>query len=183
MIKLNWVVVLLSLASSLAIDLYAQDAVISRPSPLAIVSARYKDTYIKITYSQPHQRKREIFGALVPYDQIWRTGANEATEITFTKDIFVNSQLVIAGTYSLFTIPRKEKWVIILNKDVGLWGSYNYNQKMDVIRFEIQPQILINMTYEPFTILLDQKNNKAEISLIWDTTKVTFPIDFIEPKS
>jgi hypothetical protein len=98
---------------------------------------RYKDTYIKITYCQPRTRGREIFGALVPYGQVWRTGANEATEITLTKDVFINGMMITAGTYSVFTIPDKEKWVIIFNKELGLWGSYNYNYKNDLIRFEV----------------------------------------------
>jgi hypothetical protein len=161
----------------------AQEQVPPRPSPLAIVTARYKDSYLKITYSQPHRRGREIFGAMVPYNLVWRTGANEATEITLTKDLFVAGKLVAAGTYSLFTIPDKEKWTIILNKDIGLWGSYNYNPNADLLRFEVPVQLLTDVVYEAFTILIEQKNNKAQISLLWDKIKVSFPVDFIEPKS
>jgi hypothetical protein len=161
----------------------AQEQVPARPSPLAIVTARYKDSYLKITYSQPHKRGREIFGALVPYNLVWRTGANEATEITLTKNMFIGGTLVLAGTYSLFTIPDKEKWTIILNKEIGLWGSYNYNPNADLLRFDVPIQPLTNVIYEPFTILVEQKNNKAEASLLWDKVKVTFPIEFIEPKS
>ena len=161
---------------------WAQDAVVPRPSPLSVLSARYKDTYLKIIYSQPHKKGREVFGKLVPFGAVWRTGANEATEITVTKDIFVKGQLLPAGTYSLLTIPDKEKWTIILNKDLGMWGSYNYNQKTDVFRFDVPVQVLTDVVYEPFTILIDQKNNKAEIALVWDKTKVSFPVDFIEPK-
>src|SRR5687768_18563161 len=86
----------------------AQDAPPLRPSPTAITAVRYKDSYIKITYCQPRKRGREIFGKLVPFGEVWRTGANEATEITLTKDIFIKGTLVLAGTYSLFTIPGKE---------------------------------------------------------------------------
>ena len=113
----------------------AQEVVKPRPSPAAVVSMRFKDAYVKITYSQPHKNGREVFGKLVPYGQVWRTGANETTEITLTKDILLNGQLLKAGTYSIFTIPEKEKWTIIINSDLGLWGAYNYNPKMDVIRF------------------------------------------------
>lgn len=161
----------------------AQEQISIRPSPLAIVSAKYKDTYLKITYSQPQKKGREIFGSLVPYSQVWRTGANEATEITITRDIFVNGKLLVAGTYSLFTIPDKEKWTVIINKEPGLWGSYNYNVKLDVFRFDVPSQPVNGNVYEAFTILVDQKNNKAEISLLWDKTRITFPVDFIEPKS
>ncbi len=161
---------------------WAQDAIAPRPSPLTALTARYKDTYLKIVYGQPHKKGREIFGKLVPFGEVWRTGANEATEMTITKDIFIKGQLLPAGTYSLFTIPEKEKWTIIINKDLGMWGSYNYNPKMDVFRFEVPVQSVTDMVYEPFTILIDQKNNKAEIALFWDKTRVSFPVDFIEPK-
>ena len=84
----------------LATDILAQEAVGPRPSPLAIAAVRYKDEYIKITYSQPQKRGREIFGKLVPFDEVWRTGANEATELTTTKNIQINGTLLKAGTYS-----------------------------------------------------------------------------------
>ena len=161
---------------------YSQLAVTPRPSPLAIATARYKDTYLKIVYSQPHKRGREIFGKTVPYNQVWRTGANETTEITITKDILINNQPLKAGTYSLLTIPSKGNWTIIVNSDVGMWGSYNYNIKQDILRFDVSVETLTEVVYEPFTILIDQKTDKATISLLWDKTKVTFPIQFQEPK-
>ena len=162
---------------------YSQLALTPRPSPLAIATARYKDTYLKIVYSQPHKRGREIFGKTVPYNQVWRTGANETTEITITKDILMNNQPLKAGTYSLLTIPNKDDWtIIIINSDVGMWGSYNYNVKQDVLRFDASVETLTDVVYEPFTILIDQKTDKATLSLLWDKTKVTFPIQFIESK-
>jgi hypothetical protein len=161
----------------------AQEEIKPRPSPLAISSARYKDTYLKITYSQPHKRERVIFGKLVPYGEVWRTGANEATEMTITRDILINNTPLKAGTYSLFTIPDKDSWTIIINSDLGLWGSYNYNAKMDVIRFTVPVQLMQGAIYEPFTIMIDQKNDKAEIILAWDTVQVRIPVQFIEPKS
>jgi hypothetical protein len=138
---------------------------------------------LKIIYSQPQKKGREIFGKLVPFGQVWRTGANEATEITITQDINVNGQLLKAGTYSLFTIPDKEKWTIIFNRDLGLWGSYNYNEKTDVVRFDVKAETIPNnLVYEPFAIRIDQKNDAAEIVLLWDQTQVKFAIQFIEPK-
>jgi hypothetical protein len=160
----------------------AQVAIKPRPSPLAIASARYKDTYLKITYSQPHKRERAVFGELVPYGQVWRTGANEATEITVTKDIILNNTLLKAGTYAIFTIPEKDYWTIIINSDLGMWGAYNYNPKTDVLRFNVPVQILQGAVYEPFTIEIVQKNEKAEILLMWDSAQVRIPIQFNEPK-
>ena len=150
----------------------------SRPSPLAIVAIRYKDAYIKITYSQPQKRGREIFGKLVPYDQVWRTGANEATELTTTKNVQINGTLLKAGTYSLFTIPQKDSWTIIINSEVGLWGAYNYNSKLDVMRFNIQPSTS-DTVYESFTMQFDHRNEVADLLLYWDRTKISIPVKFI----
>ncbi|MEK6780656.1 MAG: DUF2911 domain-containing protein [Bacteroidota bacterium] len=160
----------------------AQDVVKPRPSPLAMISTRYKDTYLKIIYSQPHKRGRQIFGKVVPYGEIWRTGANEATEITFTKDIIIGATLMKAGTYSIFTIPEKENWTIIFNSELGLWGSYNYNVKLDTLRLQIPVQLMNDVVYEAFTMSIDQKSSQADINLFWDNVKISIPIQFIEIK-
>ena len=161
---------------------FSQEAVKARPSPLAVVTAHYKETYLKVTYSQPHKQGREVFGKLVPYDQVWCTGANESTELTLTRDIKIMEMNLKAGSYSVFTIPSVEKWTIIFNSDLGMWGSYNYNPKMDVLRFDVPVSILKDVVYEPFTILIDQKNDKADLLMAWDKTKVTVPLQFSEPK-
>ena len=152
-----------------------------RISPLNVSSARYKDTYLKIVYSQPLKKGRTIFGGLVPYGQVWRTGANEATELTVTNDVLVNGQELKAGTYSLFTIPNSESWTIILNKDLGLWGAYNYNPEQDALRFDV-PVAATEAPYEAFTIQIDPLNNQVEISMRWDKTMVTFSVLCQEPK-
>jgi hypothetical protein len=125
---------------SLSFQAAAQEAIKSRPSPTSIVAARYKDTYLKITYSQPHKRGRMIFGSLVPYGQVWRTGANEATEMTITKDILINNSPLRAGTYSIFTIPDKGKLDYHYQQRTGPVGLYNYNAKLDVMRFTFHPK-------------------------------------------
>jgi hypothetical protein len=159
----------------------AQETDKPRLSPVALSSTRYKDSYIKITYGQPQKRGREIFGGIVPYGQVWRTGANEATEMTLTKDMYIHGVIVKAGTYSIFTIPDRIKWTIIINSELGLWGSYNYNQKLDVIRFDVPIQTL-DEVLETFTIKIDQNDDKAELSMAWDRTKVTLPIRFIDAR-
>lgn len=160
----------------------SQEVPVTRPSPTALTTVRYKDTYVKITYCQPKKRGRQIFGGLVPYGQVWRTGANEATEITLTKDIFINGTLLSAGTYSLFTIPEKDSWTIIINKELGLWGAYNYNSKMDVMRFVVPVQAISDEVFESFTIKFEQRNNMADLLLLWDKNKISIPFQFIEPK-
>lgn len=164
-----------------SVTVLAQDAVKTRPSPLAIVSSRYKDTYVKITYSQPHKRGRSIFGGIVPFGQVWRTGANEATELTITRDIKINGHDLKAGTYSLFTIPEKEAWTVILNSELGQWGSYNYNPKFDVLRFDASVTPVTEFVYEAFTILIDPRNASADLILAWDRTRILIPLQFQEP--
>jgi len=156
-----------------------QEAVKPRPSPTAIITVKYEDTYVKVTYSQPHKRNRNIFGELVPYGEVWRTGANEATEITITEDIEMGGNRVKAGTYSLFTIPGKEEWTIILNEELGQWGSYNYNKESDVLRFKVEAQSA-DAVWEPFTIAFEQNNDRAEMKMMWDRTMVSIPIRFLE---
>jgi hypothetical protein len=175
----HWVTALLFLSIHV---LHAQSVSPARPSPTALAAIRYKDSYIKITYCQPQKRGREIYGKLVPFGQVWRTGANEATEITLTRDVFVAGNLIAAGTYAFFTVPGEQLWTIILNKDLGQWGAYNYNQKMDLIRFDVPVQQAGNDVYEAFTIQFDQRNNVADLLLIWDKTKISIPLQFIEPK-
>jgi len=169
---------LLIAGTFLQTDSNAQEPLKPRPSPLAIAAARYKETYLKITYSQPHKNGREIFGKLVPYGKIWRLGANEATEITITKDIVLNGILLKAGTYSVFAIPNTDKWTIIINSDVGLWGSYNYNNAKDIYRFDIPVQ-QNDVVYEPFTIKIDTRNDLADLLIYWDKIKISIPIKFL----
>jgi hypothetical protein len=169
----------LSILLTLPLAALAQDPEQQRSSPLAIASMRYKDAYVKITYSRPQKLGREIFGKLVPYGQVWRTGANEATEITVTKNVQINGSLLKAGTYTIFSIPDKEKWTIIINTEVGLWGSYNYNSKLDEMRFEIPVQRIAGESFQLFTIQFGQRNELADLNIMWDHVKVSIPFKFI----
>lgn len=170
---------LLLLTSDLV--LRAQDTE-ARISPVALATVSYKDTYVKITYGQPSKRNRDIFGGLVPYHEVWRTGANEATEITITKDLNILGKPVVAGTYSLFTIPNPDEWIIILNKDVGLWGSYNYNSRQDYYRWSVPVKKLEEKMYERFTISFNEHNNQADLNICWDDICVAISVQFNEPK-
>ena len=160
-------------------SLLAQEPVQPRPSPLEMVTMKYEDTYVKITYCRPHKKGREIFGELVPFGQVWRTGANEATEITITKEIKIGGQQLDAGTYSIFSIPEKDKWTIIINNDLGEWGAFRYNEEHDMLRFEAKVEETDEI-FEPFTIEFEQTGlKKTNILFIWDKTKVIIPIEFL----
>ncbi len=161
----------------LSSSINAQEALKPRPSPMYMSTMKYDDTYIKITYGRPHKKDREIFGGLVPFGEIWRTGANEATEMTITDDIFFNGNLLKKGNYSLFTIPEKEKWTIIINAAQGQWGAYEYDQSKDILRTEV-PVETLDVTYEPFTIEFSQDEDQAQLLMLWDNTKISIPITF-----
>ena len=149
-----------------------------RPSTFAQASIRYKETYVKITYSQPHKAGREIFGKLIPYGKVWRTGANEATEITTTKNISLNGFLLKAGTYSVFTIPGPDTWTIIINTELGLWGDYNHNPRLDILKFHVRAAKSTDIL-ERFTIQFAQRNESADLAFMWDDVKVVVPVKFL----
>ena len=175
-LKLN----LLLLLSIFSIhQIIAQEAVKPRLSPLEVVTVKYESTYIKVTYGRPHKKGREIFGVLVPFGEVWRTGANEATEITLTKDVIINKKRLRAGTYTMFTIPEKESWKVIFNSDLGQWGAYNYNPDKDVLVINATTS-KTDVVYEPFTIEFQLQDDKTNLLLMWDDTKASFTIDFLD---
>ncbi|WKV11052.1 DUF2911 domain-containing protein [Marivirga harenae] len=164
----------------LSFDAQAQEALKQKPSPLGMVTYSFEDTYVKVTYGRPHLRGRESFTAtseLAPLGKVWRTGANEATEITVTDTINMAGEVVPAGTYSVFTIPGAKSWTIILNKDVGQWGAYKYDEEKDLLRFEV-PVSKSDQLFEPFTIRFDQVEGEVSLQMIWANTMVSIPIEF-----
>ena len=133
---------------------------------------------VRVTYSRPGKNGREIFGKLVPYGKVWRTGANEATEIKFYQDVDFGGKKVKAGSYSLFSIPGEKEWTVILNSDLDYWGAYKYVEKNDVIRV---PATVGSLTepVENFTIQFDRKGDKQGVMRIaWDTTVAEVPFTF-----
>ncbi|MDQ3392996.1 MAG: DUF2911 domain-containing protein [Bacteroidota bacterium] len=165
--------------SCLFFESYAQEALKPRLSPLEVVTMKYEDAYVKITYGRPHKRGRDVFGTeLAPYGAIWRTGANEATEITVTKDIKIAGKKLKAGTYTLFTIPYQDKWTVILNEELGQWGAYNYNAEKDILRFDVPVQ-KTETIYEPFTVEFEQNHTTTNIIMMWDNVRVSITIEFI----
>ncbi len=126
---------------------------------------------IKVAYCQPKKKGREIFGKLVPYSQVWRTGANASTTITFAQDTQVGNKKVPKGEYSLFTIPEKDKWTIIINKTVGDWGAFSYKEANDLMRVEV-PATTTNTVVEMFTISFQKAGKGVDMWLKWDKTAV-----------
>jgi hypothetical protein len=145
------------------------------PSPGAAISQVVGVTKISIDYSRPSLKGREIFGNLVPYGKLWRTGANEATEITFTTNIQIGETALQAGTYTLFSIPNKDKWTIILNSELGQWGDFAFDASKNILTYEATVSSNTDV-YEGFTIQFEDVNNGFNMLLLWDALKVTIPI-------
>ncbi|MGB3588114.1 MAG: DUF2911 domain-containing protein [Tunicatimonas sp.] len=151
----------------------AQKALEPKPSPMSVAAMKQGDAYVKVVYSSPHKRDRKVFGGLVPYGEVWRLGANEATEITLTEDLSIGGQNLEAGTYSMYAIPEDGKWTVIFNNALGEWGHYNYDDKKDALRVEA-PTSKTEETYEPFTIMFNEAG--TEMIMAWEDTKVVVPV-------
>ena len=148
------------------------------PADISLFPKKGSEKVAKVIYSRPQAKGRKIFGDVVKYGKVWRTGANESTEITFFKDVKIKSQEIKKGTYSLFTIPEKGNWTIILNKDLNQWGAYSYNSKKDVTRVKI-PSQKNQDSIDAFTIhFKSARGNKAHMVLAWDKTLVEVPIEY-----
>ena len=148
-----------------------------RPSPNAFVGLQIGSTRVMVAYGSPGVKERTIFGNLVSYGNVWRTGANEATTITFTDDVLVDGHEVPAGTYSLYTIPGKAEWIVILNAKNNLWGSGDYLAQDDVLRITCTPQETENRERLAFYFEdIDPDAFSASLALHWDTVKVSFKI-------
>lgn len=163
-------------ATLLPVASSAAELKLPRPSQKAQVMQTVGLTDVTITYSRPGVKGRVIWGELVPYDKVWRTGANEATDITFSTDVKVNGQPLPAGTYSLHTIPTKSDWTVIFNKKADQWGSYSYDQKDDALRIQVKPVPHEFTEWMQFS-LPDIAVDKATVALDWEKLRVPFEIE------
>jgi len=151
-----------------------------REAPLEISRLVYKDLYIKVTYCQPMRKpKEQVFGKRVRYGKIWRVGAQEATEVFFSKPVLIDSTIIEAGHYSLYAIPQEETWTLILNKQVGQWGVYTYKPEFDALRMEVEVETPFT-PHEALTIKVTEYIGKIDLILIWGNVQVKMPIKYLE---
>jgi len=180
-----------------------------RPSQKASVMQTVGVTDITITYSRPPVKGRTIFAdapptmaarakgeatldnqnerkagePIVPYDHVWRAGANEATMFVVSDDVLINGQPLKAGTYSMHTVPGKEEWTIIFNNDAGQWGSFTYDEKKDALRVKTKPQMVsdnqewLMYNFDPVT------DNSATVNLRWEKVRVPFTVEVKDVKA
>lgn len=147
-----------------------------RPSPKASVMQTVGITDITINYNRPGVKGRAIWGALVPFDKVWRTGANEATTIQFSDDVWIEGQKLPKGLYSLHTIPTATEWTIIFNSVAEQWGSYSYTPEKDALRVKVRPQTAEHREWLTFEIP-EMTTDTARVVMRWEKLAVPFTID------
>ncbi len=162
---------------------FTQEVNIPRASPKATVSQMIGVNTVSIKYGRPAVRGREIIGKLVPYNKVWRAGANEATSISFENEVIFEGKQVPKGTYSLFMIPTENEWTIILNKNAQQWGAYNYESSQDFLRVKVTPlkpafterctYVFQEVTKSTTTLVLNWENTSVPIRISVDTKTQT----------
>lgn len=168
---------LLIIFSLISAPFYAQTLKVPAPSPLQTLKQNFALGEISIEYSRPLVKDRVIFGDLVPYGKIWRTGANASAKITFTDEVKLEGVQVLPGTYALYTIPGKDTWEVMLYKDLNLGGDVaGYKTENEVLRLKVKPAALSELT-ESFTIQINNvKSNNCRIDLSWEKTRVSLAV-------
>lgn len=148
-----------------------------RPSPGAKVEQTVGLSKITVSYSRPGAKGRQIFGGLVPWGEVWRTGANEATLFEISHDAMIDGQKLAAGKYAFFTIPKQDSWTLVFNKQAEQWGAYNYQKDQDALRLEAKPRAIPHE--ERFEIRFAEVDEKAaRIELRWAEVMVPFNVTF-----
>lgn len=147
-------------------------------SPYAEVTQRIGTTDVKVVYHRPSVKERTVWGELVPYggDKPWRTGANNSTEITFSKDVSIEGKELPAGTYTFYAFVEKDEWTLILNKKTGTWGNGSYDPKEDALRVTVKPKEASHA--EQLTYGFDDVTLESAIAFLhWEKLKVPFKIE------
>ena len=166
----------LSLLVASALVLAAQQDKTKRPSPP--VQTKWDlggGQSVTIDYSSPRAKGRKIYGELVPFGQVWRTGANEATTLVTTADLNIGGTAVPAGTYTIFTVPNKDKWSLVISKKTGEWGTDYPGQANDLARVDMKVSALPSPV-ENFTISFEKAGNGANLNIDWETTRASLMV-------
>ncbi|MFN8344937.1 MAG: DUF2911 domain-containing protein [Spirosomataceae bacterium] len=149
----------------------AQDKA-ARPSPPAQVTQKIGGTTVSIHYGQPSVKGRKVWGELVPYGQVWRTGANEATTFETDKDVKIEGMALPAGKYSFFTLPNEREWTLIFNKVAAQWGAFKYDEKQDALRVSVKPEKSSKFNEK----LVYDISSKGNVSIRWENMEVDFNV-------
>lgn len=164
------------LAGAFITTINAQQLTTPQPSPTQTLKQNFGLSSIELSYSRPGVKGRKIFGDLVPYGKVWRTGANGATTLTFADDVTIGDTKVPAGKYGLLTIPGEKEWIVIITKQTDVTSPDAYKQDQDVVRINVTPMML-PFSIETFSISFgDMKSNSCKLGLMWDKLYLEFPI-------
>jgi hypothetical protein len=167
--------ILLAVVFFLAINSFAQLRT-PAPSPLQTIKQDFGIGNIELSYSRPSAKGRSVFGTVVPYDKVWRTGANQATTLTFSEEVSIGGKQVKAGKYGLLSIPGKQEWTLIITKDVNITSPADYKQENDIVRVTAKPANM-NDKVETFTMQFNNiTNNSIDLQIMWEKTMVSLPI-------
>lgn len=163
--------------AALSLTVVAQDIKLPQPSPKSVINQNFSISEIVIEYSRPSAKGRKVFGDVVPYNEVWRTGANEATRIKLGEDLKLAGQPIKKGTYALYTIPGKTEWKVIINTGTSNWGTMGFDEKDNVATFTV-PVTNTAKPVETFTISLENiTNSTCEMVLEWENSKVIIPVE------
>lgn len=164
------------MALAITTSAFAQQVRTPRPSPSASLSQTIGITDMTIKYSRPGVKGRAIWGALVPYDKVWRAGANEATTISFSDDVWINGQKLPKGTYSFHATPGQNEWTLHFNSVADQWGSYSYDASKDVVNVKVKPETADFREWMGFEVQ-DLTTDTAKVALRWEKLSVPFTVD------
>lgn len=160
---------------------FVEDIFSKRLSPKDVVKFELNDAKLEVLYNRPSKKGREVFGALVPYDKVWRTGANEATTFTTNKNLMVDGISLPNGTYTLWTVPDDSIWKVFFNTKAYPWGVDEKMQPMREPKYDIcevnVPVIHLDTTVEQFTIAFDNTVDILKMTMAWDHTKIEVPME------
>lgn len=172
---MNYRWMMISAAGLLAAGSLMVEGQRQRASAHESVTATIGGKKVTIEYGRPQMKGREIFGKLVPYGQVWRTGADEATTLTTEGDLMLGQLHVPAGTYALFTIPGEKEWTLIVNKTAKQWGAFKYDSGADLGRARMSVKSL-SSPVEVFTIAIEPKGNSGTLKMSWASTEASIPM-------
>lgn len=163
---------------------FAENIFSSRLSPKDTVVFKLNDLKLEVFYNRPSKKDRDVFGALVPYGKVWRTGANEATTFESNKSLLVKNAKLPAGNYTLWTVPRDSSWSVIFNTKQYPWGVDEQMQPMwdpnyDILEIEVPVETLSNPV-EQFTIAFDNSTDNLKLTMAWDRTKISVPMEIVK---
>jgi hypothetical protein len=178
LLSANIILLTVLLIGILSTESFSQKKEEVRISPKATGKQTVGFTNIIIDYSRPGVKGRTIWGNLVPYNAVWRAGANEATKITFASDVKINGKKLKAGSYSFFAIPTEKNWTLIFNKVADQWGAFEYNDVEDALRVEVTPEKENNCWHEWLAYTITKTSDKtAIVRLEWEKLKVPFTVE------